>query len=68
MAKEKKVTIITGMSGAGKSVALKTFEDLSFEAIDNMPLSVLPNILQNLKEKMKGKNKVWFVPVSLHLL
>ena len=37
--------IVTGMSGAGKSSALKAFEDLNFEAIDNVPLSLLEAIL-----------------------
>jgi UPF0042 nucleotide-binding protein len=37
-----RVVLITGMSGAGKSIALKTLEDIGFEAIDNIPLSILP--------------------------
>ena len=37
--------IITGMSGAGKSSALKALEDLNFEAIDNVPLSMLEAII-----------------------
>lgn len=32
-----KFTIITGMSGAGKSQAIKTFEDMGYFCIDNMP-------------------------------
>lgn len=36
-----KLVLITGMSGAGKSVALKTLEDSGFEAVDNIPLSLL---------------------------
>ena len=39
-----KLVLITGMSGAGKSVALKTLEDAGFEAIDNIPLTFLPDI------------------------
>jgi RNase adapter protein RapZ len=39
-----KLILITGMSGAGKSVALKTLEDCGFEAIDNIPLAMLPSI------------------------
>jgi UPF0042 nucleotide-binding protein len=37
--------IVTGMSGAGKSSALKALEDLNFEAIDNVPLSMLEAII-----------------------
>lgn len=36
-----KIIMVTGMSGAGKSVALKTLEDCGFEAIDNIPLTLL---------------------------
>jgi UPF0042 nucleotide-binding protein len=35
------VVLVTGMSGAGRSVALKFFEDLGYEAVDNLPLSML---------------------------
>jgi UPF0042 nucleotide-binding protein len=36
------VILVTGMSGAGKSTALRTLEDAGFEAVDNVPLSLLP--------------------------
>jgi len=39
-----KLVLVTGMSGAGKSLALKTLEDCGFEAIDNIPLALLPSI------------------------
>lgn len=39
------VVIVTGMSGAGKSQALKAFEDLGYEAVDNLPLSLLGSLL-----------------------
>ncbi|MDA8242689.1 MAG: RNase adapter RapZ [Elusimicrobia bacterium] len=37
-----RIFIITGMSGAGKSQALKSFEDLGFYCIDNLPISLIP--------------------------
>lgn len=37
---------VTGLSGAGRSVALRALEDLGFEAIDNLPLALLPTLLQ----------------------
>ena len=40
-----RVLLVTGMSGAGKSSALKLFEDLGYEAIDNIPLSLLKVLL-----------------------
>ena len=39
------VILVTGMSGAGKTSALKAFEDLNFEAIDHVPLSLLENLV-----------------------
>ncbi len=41
----RKVIFVTGMSGAGKSTALKVFEDYGFEAVDNLPLSLLANLV-----------------------
>lgn len=37
----RQLVIITGMSGAGKSLAVNTFEDLSFYCIDNLPPRLL---------------------------
>lgn len=37
--------LITGMSGAGKTTALKALEDLGFECIDHLPLRLLPRLL-----------------------
>lgn len=39
------VVLVTGMSGAGKSTALKILEDLGYEAIDNLPLYLLGRLL-----------------------
>ncbi len=37
--------IVTGMSGAGKSTALKALEDLGYEAVDNLPLGLVETLL-----------------------
>jgi len=37
--------IISGMSGAGKSTALKALEDLDYEAVDNLPLGMVETLL-----------------------
>lgn len=37
--------IITGLSGAGKSTALKALEDAGFYGIDNLPVALLPQLL-----------------------
>jgi UPF0042 nucleotide-binding protein len=37
--------VVTGMSGAGRSTSLKALEDMGYEAVDNLPLSLLPNLV-----------------------
>ena len=41
-----KVTLLTGISGAGKSSALKILEDMGFLCADNIPPSLIPQFLQ----------------------
>jgi UPF0042 nucleotide-binding protein len=41
-----RVIIVTGMSGAGKTLALKALEDFGFEAVDNLPLSLLSSLVR----------------------
>ena len=41
-----RVVLVTGLSGAGKSSALKDLEDLGYEAIDNVPLALVPNLFE----------------------
>ena len=41
-----RVVFVTGPSGAGRSTAINALEDLGFEAIDNMPLGLLPRLLE----------------------
>lgn len=40
------VVFVTGPSGAGRSTAIHALEDLGFETIDNLPLSLLPRLLE----------------------
>ncbi|HEY4544985.1 MAG TPA: RNase adapter RapZ [Pedomonas sp.] len=40
-----RLLLVTGMSGAGKSSALKVLEDLGYEAVDNLPISLLAKLL-----------------------
>jgi UPF0042 nucleotide-binding protein len=44
-----KLFIFTGLSGSGKSVALKTLEDLEFYCIDNLPIKLLDACIETLK-------------------
>lgn len=41
----KRILLVTGLSGAGKTTALKTLEDLGWETVDNLPLSLLDHLL-----------------------
>lgn len=45
-----RILLITGMSGAGKTTALKALEDLDFECIDHLPLRLLPRLLPTGEE------------------
>lgn len=53
MAIFSQILFVSGLSGAGKSTALKILEDLGFEVIDNLPLRLLPLYLeQPLPQKL----------------
>ena len=42
------LVIVSGMSGSGKSVALKTFEDLGYYCVDNLPAELLPQFVRSV--------------------
>ena len=45
------VVLVTGMSGAGRSTALKILEDLGYEAVDNLPLSLMPVLVMHERRR-----------------
>ncbi len=45
-----RVVLVTGLSGAGKTSALKALEDLGYEAVDNVPFALVPNLVQPAPE------------------
>ena len=47
-------TILTGMSGSGKTKAIQIFEDLGYFCIDNMPPALIP-MLDDVLGAVKGK-------------
>jgi len=51
----KNLTIVTGLSGSGKSVALHSLEDEGFYCIDNLPSSMVMDLLANFR---KSNNKL----------
>jgi UPF0042 nucleotide-binding protein len=42
----QRLVLVTGPSGSGRGTAIKVLEDLGFEAIDNLPLTLLPRLLE----------------------
>jgi len=51
-----RIFIITGMSGAGKSQALKSFEDLGFYCIDNLPIALIPQFAALIGDRRYLRN------------
>jgi len=45
------INLITGISGSGKSVALRAFEDAGFDCVDNLPVSLLESLVANLDKE-----------------
>lgn len=45
-----RLLLITGMSGAGKSSVLKSLEDIGYEAVDNLPFSLIPNLMETIDD------------------
>ncbi|WP_050525617.1 RNase adapter RapZ [Pseudorhodobacter aquimaris] len=42
---EHRIVLVTGPSGAGRTTAVNALEDLGYEAIDNLPLSLVPRLI-----------------------
>ena len=40
------LVIVSGRSGAGKTVALRCIEDLGYYCVDNLPVVLLPNLVE----------------------
>ena len=52
--KDRRLIIVSGLSGAGKTVVLNTLEDLSYYTIDNLPISLLNELIAQVS---KNDNK-----------
>ena len=46
--RRRDILLVTGLAGAGRSTALKCLEDIGYEAVDNLPLDLLPLLLAGL--------------------
>ena len=47
MIRPTRILLVTGLSGAGRTTVLKTLEDLGWEVVDNLPLSLLDRLLSS---------------------
>ncbi len=47
MTEQRRIVLVTGPSGAGRSTAIHVLEDLGFEAIDNLPMGLLSRLLDS---------------------
>lgn len=54
MANTKHVLLITGLSGAGKTTALKTLEDIGWETVDNFPIRLVEGLLNTPPSSSRG--------------
>jgi UPF0042 nucleotide-binding protein len=57
-AQSSSLLIVSGMSGSGKSVALKTFEDLDFYCVDNLPAELLPEFVRSATHPGRASQKL----------
>jgi UPF0042 nucleotide-binding protein len=44
----RSLTVVSGLSGAGKTVALRTLEDLGYYCVDNLPVDLLPGFVDSV--------------------
>src|SRR5690625_1572885 len=58
---ETNLVVITGMSGAGKTVAVQSFEDLGYYCVDNLPPTLLPKFLELMRDSANNIHKVALV-------
>lgn len=57
----KELVVVTGMSGAGKTLAIHVFEDLNFYCIDNLPPNLMPDAAELLKQAQDDADGMAFV-------
>lgn len=60
MTNRLETVILTGMSGAGKSVAMQALEDVGFFCVDNLPPALMPRLLDMAEHASGSLNKVAF--------
>ena len=51
------LTVISGMSGSGKTVALRTLEDLDYYCVDNLPVALLPALVDTVSRDESQRDR-----------
>ncbi len=59
----RQIVLVTGLAGAGRSTALRALEDFGYEAVDNLPLDLVPHLLAGLQAAAPGNAR----PLALGL-
>ncbi len=54
----QQLVVITGLSGAGKTVVLRSLEDMEFYCVDNMPINMLPQLVNHINQDPEFYPKV----------
>nr|NNM90800.1 RNase adapter RapZ [Bacilli bacterium] len=61
MARYPRLVIITGLSGAGKTVALRSLEDLGFFCVDNFPPALIPKFSELISQSTDSVRRIALV-------
>ena len=61
--KQRELVILTGLSGSGKLSALKTFEDLGYYSVDNLPLELVPRFADLVRQSVEIQRAALVVDV-----
>ncbi|HVO83054.1 MAG TPA: RNase adapter RapZ [Syntrophobacteria bacterium] len=59
-----RIVIVTGLSGSGKSTAIKAFEDLGYFCVDNLPVLLLPDFL---KLREESSEDLWHIALGMDI-
>ena len=61
----RRLLIITGLSGSGKSTAARVLEDQGFFVVDNLPFVMLPSFIQRTQENLPESTDIAVAPTSV---
>ncbi len=59
-----RIVVVTGLSGSGKSTAIKAFEDLGYFCVDNLPVLLLPDFL---KLRQESSEDLWHIALGMDI-